>query len=90
MDVQSLPPKRRPALRIKNKGGAPKGNRNALKHGGYTKEALAQRRAMRKDAQILCLRIRATIAQAMLLTMGQRPKITVARLETAERRNGET
>jgi uncharacterized protein YjcR len=28
-------------------GGAPKGNRNALKHGGYTGEAVAERRAVR-------------------------------------------
>ena len=28
-------------------GGAPKGNRNALKHGGYTAEAVAERRAFR-------------------------------------------
>ena len=26
--------------------GAPKGNKNALKHGLYTREALAERRAM--------------------------------------------
>ena len=28
-------------------GGAPKGNRNALKHGRYTAEAIAERRAIR-------------------------------------------
>jgi hypothetical protein len=28
--------------------GAPRGNRNALKHGGYTKEALQRRAAMRQ------------------------------------------
>ena len=27
--------------------GAPSGNKNALKHGGYTKEALLRRAAMR-------------------------------------------
>ena len=36
--------------------GAPKGNRNALKHGAYTREALARRaefRALLKEAQKL-------------------------------------
>ena len=28
--------------------GAPKGNKNALKHGLYTKEAIAERRALRE------------------------------------------
>ncbi len=28
--------------------GAPKGNKNALKHGHYTREAIEQRRAMRQ------------------------------------------
>ncbi len=28
--------------------GAPKGNQNALKHGRFTKEAIDQRKAMRK------------------------------------------
>ena len=28
-------------------GGAPKGNKNALKHGRYTAEAIAERRAIR-------------------------------------------
>jgi len=28
--------------------GAPRGNRNALKHGGYTKQALERRAAMRE------------------------------------------
>ena len=29
---------KRPVLRLKNRGGAPKGNRNALKTGGHTRE----------------------------------------------------
>ena len=29
-------------------GGAPKGNKNALKHGRYTAEALAERRWLRE------------------------------------------
>jgi len=28
--------------------GAPKGNRNALKHGRYTRKAIEERRALRK------------------------------------------
>jgi glucans biosynthesis protein len=30
-----------------NGSGAPEGNRNALKHGGFTKEAIAERNALR-------------------------------------------
>jgi hypothetical protein len=33
----------RPVLRMKNKGGAPRGNRNALKHGRYTRQLLTAR-----------------------------------------------
>jgi hypothetical protein len=65
---------------VKNKGGAPKGNRNALKHGGCTKESLAARRALRKEVRTLCLRVRATVAQAMMLTMRQGPNVTVTRM----------
>jgi uncharacterized protein YjcR len=36
-------------LKVKNKGGAPRGNRNALKHGRYT----AARRARDKHARIM-------------------------------------
>lgn len=39
----------RPVLKMKNKGGAPKGNRNAFKHGRYT----AERRARRKHERIM-------------------------------------
>ncbi len=34
-------------LRLKNKGGAPKGNRNAFKHGRTTRRVLAARRICR-------------------------------------------
>jgi hypothetical protein len=82
VDLQGSEQNRRPTIRWKNKGGAPKGNRNALKHGGCTKEKLAARRAMRKEARLLCLRMRATIAQAMMLTMGRGPTVTVTRIVT--------
>jgi uncharacterized protein YjcR len=36
-----------PVLRIKNKGGAPRGNRNALKHGRFAAETVALRRRCR-------------------------------------------
>ena len=36
-----------PKLRSKNKGGAPKGNRNAMKTGLYTSESIAFRRKVR-------------------------------------------
>jgi hypothetical protein len=82
VDLQSPKQNRRPELRLKNRGGAPKGNRNALKHGGYTKEKLEQRRALHKEVRTLCLRVRATVAQAMLLTMGRGPAVTVTRIVT--------
>ena len=43
--------------------GAPKGNQNAVKHGGYTKEAKAERKALQKlirDADILVSKIDAS------------------------------
>jgi hypothetical protein len=39
----------RPILKMKNKGGAPKANRNALKRGRYT----AEQRAIRKYARTM-------------------------------------
>lgn len=36
-----------PVLRTKNKGGAPKGNRNAFKHGRFTRQVLTARRLCR-------------------------------------------
>jgi uncharacterized protein YjcR len=66
-----------PNFRVKNKGGAPKGNRNAFKSGAYTAENLAVRRAMRRGARQMILRIRATIAQARLLMVA--PNVTTAR-----------
>jgi uncharacterized protein YjcR len=66
---------------VKNKGGAPKGNRNALKHGAFTREKLAERRAMHQQVRTLVLRMRATVAQAMCATIGQKPNVTVTRIE---------
>jgi hypothetical protein len=43
--MSSLPKK--PILRIENRGGAPKGNRNALKTGLHTNESRARRAAVR-------------------------------------------
>jgi uncharacterized protein YjcR len=36
-----------PVLRIKNKGGAPRGNRNALKHGHFAAQTVALRQRCR-------------------------------------------
>jgi uncharacterized protein YjcR len=66
---------------MKNKGGAPKGNRNALKNGAFTREKLVERRAMHQEVRTLILRMRATVAQVMLATLGQKPKVTVTRIE---------
>jgi hypothetical protein len=47
----------RPVLQIKNKGGAPKGNRNALKHGRYTAEIRDLKRRVRftiRRAKAMC------------------------------------
>jgi hypothetical protein len=41
-------------LKMKNKGGAPLGNRNALKHGRFT----AKQRAIRKYERVLRRRVR--------------------------------
>ena len=81
MALQSLEQNHRPRLRVKNKGGAPKGNRNALKHGGFTREKLEQRRALHLEVRTLILRMRATVAQIMLATVGRKPKVIVTRIE---------
>ena len=41
-----------------SRGGAPKGNRNALKHGRFTKEMFA----LRKEARMNLQKIKATLA----------------------------
>lgn len=43
-----------PILKMKNKGGAPRGNRNVLKHGRYT----AKQRAIRRYERILRRKVR--------------------------------
>ncbi len=50
-----------------SRGGAPKGNRNALKHGAYTKAMLH----FRKDARLQQRKMLAMVAQvnALLLTL---------------------
>ncbi len=47
-------------VKTKSKGGAPKGNSNALKHGRYTGDM----RARRREVTALIRRVRATIAFA--------------------------
>jgi uncharacterized protein YjcR len=79
--LQKLEPIRRARLPLKSRGGAPKGNRNAFKHGGFTREKLEQRRALHSEVRTLILRMRVTMAQIMLATVGRRPKITVTRIE---------
>jgi hypothetical protein len=54
-------PKIRPVLRTKNRGGAPKGNRNASKTGLHTNESRARRAAVRLRVQ----RARQAIACAL-------------------------
>jgi hypothetical protein len=68
-----------PNFRVKNKGGAPKGNRNALKDGLYTGRMLRARRAMHCEVRAMILRVRATVAQACLITPAQGPVVTVVR-----------
>jgi len=55
--MNNLP--KRPVLPIKNGGGAPKGNRNALKTGAHTKERRAWQ-AKQRDWQ---LRVKLLLAQ---------------------------
>ena len=69
MQVQMVGENYRPVLRIKNPGGAPFGNRNALKHGWYTAEKLASARAVKKELaqmKLLCARVKAHVALANL------------------------
>jgi uncharacterized protein YjcR len=73
--------KQRPRLRVKKKGGAPKGNRNALKSGYYTKPKLEERRKFHAEVRELILRMMATVARANLAAMNQKPKVTVTRIE---------
>lgn len=54
----------RPVLATMCKGGAPKGNKNALRHGRYTaarKAANAEFRARLRNARAVILRVRATV-----------------------------
>ena len=81
MGDQSDGKKQRPVLRLKNKGGAPKGNRNALKSGYYTKPMLEERRKFHREIRELILRMMATVARANFATMGRKPKVTVTRID---------
>lgn len=54
----------RPVLRTKARGGAPAGNRNAVRHGRYTAPVLALRAVLR--AELADLRARAEIAIALV------------------------
>ncbi|HEY7979344.1 MAG TPA: hypothetical protein VID67_14220 [Rhizomicrobium sp.] len=81
MGDQSDDKKQRPRLRVKKKGGAPQGNRNALKSGYYTKPKLEERRKFHAEVRELILRIMATVARANLVTVNQKPKVTVTRID---------
>ncbi len=50
----------RPTLRLKNRGGAPKGNRNAWKTGRYCREL----KDLRVKVRATQIRIRVLVAQA--------------------------
>jgi hypothetical protein len=50
---------KKPILQVKNRGGAPKSNRNALKTGLHTKE----RRAWRAKLRDVLLRAKLVLAQ---------------------------
>ena len=65
--MNNLP--KRPLLRTKNRGGAPKANRNALKTGAHTRE----RRAWRAKQRDWKLRVKLVLAQvdAVLATHGK-------------------
>ena len=52
--------------------GAPKGNRNALKHGRYTKEMFA----LRKEARLNLRKIKATLA-LLAARSAELPPVTV-------------
>ncbi|HEY5337506.1 MAG TPA: hypothetical protein VIJ85_04830 [Rhizomicrobium sp.] len=71
MEVQIVSENSRPGLRVKSPGGAPFGNRNALRHGWYTEEKLASAKALKVELaqmKLLCARVRADVALALLAT----------------------
>lgn len=53
-----IPPSPLTSKTTTSRGGAPRGNRNALKHGRFTKEMLA----MRHEARMNLQKIKATLA----------------------------
>ncbi|HEY8947269.1 MAG TPA: hypothetical protein VIM56_00135 [Rhizomicrobium sp.] len=69
---------KRPKSPNKNKGGAPKGNRNAQKHGLYTKEIREMRLTVRR--MIAQLRLEAALVRADAAWMDAQ---TFARLRDA-------
>ena len=69
---------KRPKLRSKNKGGAPKGNRNALSTGLHTCAAVAERHEMR-------CKVRQVIATMKMLTAQVRAEAALKDAETMRR-----
>jgi hypothetical protein len=58
----------RPVLRRKSKGGAPKGNRNAHKHGAFS----AQSKAKRAEVRALLRRVRVRIGYIRAVSLAVR------------------
>jgi uncharacterized protein YjcR len=65
--------------------GAPKGNRNALKHGRYTKEMFA----LRKEARLNLRKIKATLA-LLAARSAELPPVTVRVTRHAAERHGKS
>lgn len=63
--------------------GAPKGNRNALKHGRYTKQMFA----LRKEARLNLRKIKATLA-LLAARSAELPPVTVRVTRHAAERDG--
>ena len=63
--------------------GAPKGNRNALKHGRYTKEMFA----LRKEARLNLRKIKATLA-LLAARSAELPPVAVRVTRHAAERDG--
>ena len=65
--------------------GAPKGNRNALKHGRYTKQMFA----LRKEARLNLRKIKATLA-LLAARSAELPPVTVRVTRHAAERDGKS
>ncbi|MGH6872744.1 MAG: hypothetical protein ACREHE_14680 [Rhizomicrobium sp.] len=70
--IKALAETGRPLSRLKNRGGAPRGNRNAWKHGSYTAGAIAERRAFLAGAEAWRARVRAFLARIVAAEMARR------------------